>query len=272
VPGQRQARFLALGDGSDTLRVAYADGDVEIVEGDLAWAIDPPRDEPRGGAITRIVGGALLGRIVRGDAPAGADRVDWRVAPLASLATLAEVAVRLPPGFPRARRAQPRAAPGRPRGRPRRSIGGAPASCCRPAARRASSPAAPSRRVPSSWGGSSVRAGSSRSRSRCAIRGCAAACCCSAAAARRRGRSRRRGAEGRRAAARARRAAAAGRVRRCARRQRAEQRGGTRGLLLGTLELEDAGVAGTSRAWLRAATAELDAVVIHRPPGAWSER
>jgi hypothetical protein len=37
---------------------------------------------------------------VRGDAPAGADRVDWRVAPLASLATLAEVAVRLPPGFP----------------------------------------------------------------------------------------------------------------------------------------------------------------------------
>ncbi len=98
APGKREARFLALGDGSELLRVAYADRDVAIEEGDLAWAIDPLA--PTGGAVTRIVGGALLGRIVRGDAPRGSDRDDWRVAPLTPLAELAELAIRHPPGFP----------------------------------------------------------------------------------------------------------------------------------------------------------------------------
>jgi hypothetical protein len=102
VPGQRETRFLALGDGSDRMRVAYADADVPLVEGDLAWAIDvaTPESPPIGGALARVIGGARLGRIVRGDAPTGGDRPDWRVEPLSSLSTLAEVAIRLPPGFP----------------------------------------------------------------------------------------------------------------------------------------------------------------------------
>jgi hypothetical protein len=97
IPGKRETRFLALGDGSERLRVAFADVDPPLVEGDLAWAIDPPA--PKAGAIERIVEGALLGRLVKGDGPPGADRADWRVEPLSPLATLAEVAVRLPAGF-----------------------------------------------------------------------------------------------------------------------------------------------------------------------------
>jgi len=97
-PGKREARFLALGDGSATLRVSYVDDGVELREGDLAWAIDPPAAP--GGAIARVVGGATLGRLVRGDLPAGAARDEWRVAPLSQPELLAEAAIRFPPGFP----------------------------------------------------------------------------------------------------------------------------------------------------------------------------
>jgi hypothetical protein len=97
-PGKREARFLALGDGSATLRVSYVDDGVELREGDLAWAIDPPASP--GAAIARVVGGAWLGRLVRGDLPEGAERDEWRVAPLSQPELLAEVAIRFPSGFP----------------------------------------------------------------------------------------------------------------------------------------------------------------------------
>lgn len=101
VPGRREARFLALGDGSATLRVDLLDGDVELREGDLAWAIDPPGPpRTRASAIARVVDGAWLGRLVRGELPEGAEREEWRVEPLVDPALLAEVAIRYPPGFP----------------------------------------------------------------------------------------------------------------------------------------------------------------------------
>lgn len=97
-PGRREARFLALGDGSATLRMALADGGVELTAGDLAWVLDPPAAPA--GAVVREVGGALLGRLVRGELPEGAERDEWRVLPLVAPELLAEVAVRFPPGFP----------------------------------------------------------------------------------------------------------------------------------------------------------------------------
>jgi hypothetical protein len=98
APGKREARFLALGDGSELLRVAVAESEVPLQEGDLAWALDPPPQS--GGAVERVVGGALLGRVVRDPAQRGAARGEWRVAPLVALDALAEVAIRLPAGFP----------------------------------------------------------------------------------------------------------------------------------------------------------------------------
>ncbi len=98
APGRREARFLALGDGSTALRVAYADGGVELHEGDFAFALDPP--SPRGGAANRVIDAAVLGRLVRGDLPEGAEREEWRIEPLRPLERLAEVAIRFPPGLP----------------------------------------------------------------------------------------------------------------------------------------------------------------------------
>jgi hypothetical protein len=98
VPGEREARFVAIGDGTSTLAVTYLDERQPVAAGDLVWAVDPP--SPAGAALARRVGGAWLGRLVRGEGAAGAERRSWRVAPLAPVESLAEVAVRLPPGFP----------------------------------------------------------------------------------------------------------------------------------------------------------------------------
>ncbi|MSR45540.1 MAG: hypothetical protein EXS13_00470 [Planctomycetes bacterium] len=97
APGEREARCLALGDGSTDLRVAYADGGVELREGDRAWAVDPPGRS--GAAAIRVVGGALLGRLVRGELPTGAARDEWRIVPPVPVESLAEVAIRFPAGF-----------------------------------------------------------------------------------------------------------------------------------------------------------------------------
>ena len=111
VPGRREVRFVAIGDGSDTLRVAYPDSAQPIREGDLVWAIDaggprpgPPFDAAgtpaTATAIVPYYGGAELGRIARGALPPGALRDDWRVRPSFDLDELAEVAIRFPPGLP----------------------------------------------------------------------------------------------------------------------------------------------------------------------------
>jgi len=97
-PGRREARFLALGDGSGLLRVAFVDGEIALAEGDLAWAVDPPT--PPGGAVVRRVGGAWIGRLVRDPRAEGGTHGEWSVAPFSAPETLAEVAIRHPPGFP----------------------------------------------------------------------------------------------------------------------------------------------------------------------------
>jgi hypothetical protein len=98
VPGRREARFLAVGDGSPWLRVALADYGVALEEGDLAWVVDA-RQTP-GSAIVRDIGGAAIGRLTRGGVPEGAAKEEWRVAPILPPERLAEVAIRFPPGFP----------------------------------------------------------------------------------------------------------------------------------------------------------------------------
>jgi len=98
APGRREARFLAVGDGTPTLRVALADHGVALAEGDLAWVVDPPTAP--GAAIARDIGGAVIGRITRGTTPEGAAKEEWRVEPLVAPELLAEVALRFPPGFP----------------------------------------------------------------------------------------------------------------------------------------------------------------------------
>ncbi len=113
VPGRREVRFIAVGDGSETLRVAYPDSAQPIREGDLVWALDgagalggalAPADAAAAagapGAIVPVVGGAELGRIARGALPAGSLRDDWRVRPSVDLDELAEVSIRFPPGLP----------------------------------------------------------------------------------------------------------------------------------------------------------------------------
>jgi rod shape-determining protein MreC len=98
VPGRREVRFLAIGDGGPTLKVEFPDASRPILEGDLVWAIDAG---PAPTAVVGpVVGGAELGRIERGELPPGAQRDDWRVRPTVSLETLAEVAIRFPPGLP----------------------------------------------------------------------------------------------------------------------------------------------------------------------------
>ncbi len=98
VPGVREVRFLAIGEGVETLRVAYADGGQQLEEGDLAWAIDPP--SLPGAAVAPTIGGAQLGRVVHGDLASGAALDEWRIVPITAPARLAEVAIRFPPGFP----------------------------------------------------------------------------------------------------------------------------------------------------------------------------
>jgi hypothetical protein len=98
VPGRREVRFLAVGDGSATLRVEFPDAAFPIMDGDLVWAIDA--GPPPVGAAGPIVAGAELGRIERGELPPGSQRDDWRVRPTVPLSALAEVAVRYPPGLP----------------------------------------------------------------------------------------------------------------------------------------------------------------------------
>jgi hypothetical protein len=107
VPGRREVRFIAVGDGSDTLRVAYPDNAQPIRDGDLVWAIDAAGTmagallvPDAAGAVAPFIGGAELGRIARGALPAGAERDDWRVRPSVDLDELAEVAVRYPAGLP----------------------------------------------------------------------------------------------------------------------------------------------------------------------------
>ena len=98
VVGRREVRLVAVGEGKSTLRVSYADSALPLEVGDLVYALDPPSQ--RGGAVARRIGGALIGRIVRGELPEGAARIEWRIEPALPPAKLAEVAVRLPPGFP----------------------------------------------------------------------------------------------------------------------------------------------------------------------------
>lgn len=98
VPGRREVRFLAVGDGSATLKVEFPDAAFPILDGDLVWAIDA--GPPPLGAAGPVVAGAELGRIERGELPPGSQRDDWRVRPTVPLDALAEVAVRYPPGLP----------------------------------------------------------------------------------------------------------------------------------------------------------------------------
>jgi hypothetical protein len=98
IPGRREVRFLAIGDGSGTLKVEFPDAAWPILDGDLVWAIDAGPSPA--GAVGPVVAGAELGRIERGELPPGAQRDDWRVRPTVSLETLAEVAIRFPPGLP----------------------------------------------------------------------------------------------------------------------------------------------------------------------------
>jgi hypothetical protein len=108
IPGRREVRFLAIGDGSSTLRVQFPDAAQPILDGDLVWAIDvgapavaaPAAGTAAGSVVGPVVGGAEIGRIERGELPIGAQRDDWRVRPTVPLELLVEVAIRFPPGLP----------------------------------------------------------------------------------------------------------------------------------------------------------------------------